>query len=518
MLDELTVALGAGNKVTEPRLEKIENALRPIFSSLPKNEYGNLENAGVRYALHRLFVLRHGMYVKGLEPQAMAWNESMSPTYILDDRVPAYVVSLFEKRLSGRGLGMHEIAILAATLEHLIHDEAQFRLTTAYNVRGFSVDAYLSSEELEAVVDTYMVIFLMGKDVANTTHAAIKRDEIAIAEVYPQWPQSQKFTRDVQRSVIAVAGSSPHFSNGMFSFTAALQIVEEIGDKFGSWQDYECRDLKAALVKLEDPGTGRVPLKRFYSGALGGGGQWQFTESVAYLRELGALDETAFHQHKSVMIPNYIYAPSNCLISSSLYSLCCHNECETLLGHLEREIAEPDATPARIIDIVRYLPSATEKAPRAISAELRGRLEEVASHHGGRVPLHGRLFGQWMHQAYPRECAFPHKAGTIKPKNVYEWAEVNGVASLSASREEIQRYTSEDVAGGRTVMWTAEEEELVMPTTAPPSGRGAWGRCGATLAALAALCLALWRSLGPVLATGAGAKCTLPMTEKSHFC
>merc|ERR1719436_1925561 len=167
MLDKLTVALGSGNKVTEPRLEKIESALRPIFLALPKNEHGNLEHTGVRYALHRLFVLRHGMYVKGLEPGSQGWNGTSSPTEVLDDRVPAYVQSLFEERLRGRGLGMHEVAILAATLEHLIHEEAQERLKAAYDVHAVSVETHLTAKEVETIVDTYMVMFLMGKSVAN---------------------------------------------------------------------------------------------------------------------------------------------------------------------------------------------------------------------------------------------------------------------------------------------------------------------------------------------------------------
>ena len=35
-------------------------------------------------------------------------------------------------------------------------------------------------------------------------------------------------------------------------------------------------------------------------------------------------------------------------------------------------------------------------------------MEQVASHHGGKVPLHGRLFAQWLHHAFPRECPYPH--------------------------------------------------------------------------------------------------------------
>merc|ERR1719195_1342181 len=146
------------------------------------------------------------------------------------------------------------------------------------------------------------------------------------------------------------------------------------------------------------------------------------------------------------MIPNYVNAPSNCLVSSGIYSICCQNECEALLGHLEREIAQPDATPSQIIDLVRYLPSATEKVPRAISAELHDRLIEVASHHNGRVPLHGRLFGQWMHHTYPRECPYPHKAGTTKPVGVDEWELERGADAAIATDEDMLHHVTSEPA------------------------------------------------------------------------
>ena len=46
----------------------------------------------------------------------------------------------------------------AASTARATIDEAQFRLTTAYNVR-FSVDAYLTLREPEIFIDTYVVIF-----------------------------------------------------------------------------------------------------------------------------------------------------------------------------------------------------------------------------------------------------------------------------------------------------------------------------------------------------------------------
>merc|ERR1719367_967463 len=129
-------------------------------------------------------------------------------------------------------------------------------------------------------------------------------------------------------------------------------------------------------MKLENKGTGRVLLKDFY-----GAGNWQFGESVDYLRQLGALDESDPNRLK-VLIANYINAPSNCIASSSFYSVCCIDECEALFGQLERALAAPEATPENIVKTVSALPSATVEAPRDLPIAMRGYLDEIAHYHG----------------------------------------------------------------------------------------------------------------------------------------
>merc|ERR1719210_1097048 len=100
----------------------------------------------------------------------------------------------------------------------------------------------------------------------------------------------------------------------------------------------------------------------------------------------------------------------NCLSASEFYASCCMNECDGILERSESRVAAPSAEPARIAEIVSSLPSDTVDAPRNLSAALLARLDEIALTHG-RVSLHGRLFAQWMHHAYPRECPFPHASG-----------------------------------------------------------------------------------------------------------
>merc|ERR1740121_3146554 len=100
---------------------------------------------------------------------------------------------------------------------------------------------------------------------------------------------------------------------------------------------------------------------------------------------------------------------------SNYFSVCCPDVCGILLDILERSIGQPSATPSRIIELVSALPSNTVVAPRQLSPVLLSRLDDIANLHGGRVPLHGRLFMQWMHHAFMRECPYPHAAGTTKP-------------------------------------------------------------------------------------------------------
>merc|ERR1719266_855213 len=235
-----------------------------------------------------------------------------------------------------------------------------------------------------------------------------------VLEVYPKWPETANFVREVRREVLDRSDADSH----SLSFNDTVKVVEEIGERYGRWQDRECRELKHDLMKLESQGTGRVLLKDFYGAAAGGA--WQFSESVNYLRQLGALDE-ADPARLKVIIANYINAPTNCVASSSFYSVCCIDECEALFGQLERVLAAPEVAPERIVEVISSLPSATVEAPRDIPATLRGYLNDIARYHGnGKVPLHARLFSQFMHHAYPRECNFPHITGTTSPKSLHD--------------------------------------------------------------------------------------------------
>merc|ERR1719231_304579 len=103
--------------------------------------------------------------------------------------------------------------------------------------------------------------------------------------------------------------------------------------------------------------TGRVPLSKFHNAALGS--EWRFSESAEYLRELGALDETSRWQGPQVIIPNYMQAASNCIVSTSHYLVCCVNRCESIMGEIEIAIDAPSASTKRILEVVGNMTAQT---------------------------------------------------------------------------------------------------------------------------------------------------------------
>jgi len=285
----------------------------------------------------------------------------------------------------------------------------------------------------------------------------------AMPQIFLAWNDTQKYVDGIRKSIMKEDAVED------VNFASVAKIVQTAGEEFGTFQDLECQQMVDTLVKMEYHGTGRVMLSDFYKPALEGA--WTFKESTAYLRSLGALDESDPNK-PSVMIANYVQAPSNCIASSGFYSVCCKNECEDLLGHLEENIGSPDAKPATIVSLVSNLPSRTVTSPQKLPASLLQRLEEIAVTHLGAVPLHGRLFAQWMHHVYPRECPYPHITGTIDAKLPAEWKTLNGNTG-TATDEEMKGHvelgakaTDSQVQGDLAVEdlmpWSHEEELIVV--------------------------------------------------------
>jgi hypothetical protein len=514
---EIEEALSLGGerwRAAQGRAVHIKEALRPTFASMPKNEHGKLGHAAVRYVLHRLFVSRHGWFIQGLHAEGEGGSEEGGPQ-LLHDQVPEHVQSLFERRVGQHGLGLEELTVLAATLEHLVHNEVSNHLNATFRLFDVSGGDSVQRDKALEILDAYMAIYIFGGNISAMPATQVRSLVRNIGEMYPTWPHTQEWVRTVYNETIP-----SNQRNGM-SFGDVVGVAEQVGERYGRWQNAECLDLKNKLEGYGDASTGRVRLADFYSGAVRDG-QWQFSESGAYLRELGALDESD-PTNPRVIIPNYINSPSNCVASSSYYSVCCINECEDLLGHLEEKVGSPEAKPSEISALIAALPSATRQAGRKLSAPLLAKLDEVAEHHGGRVPLHGRLFAQWMHLAYPMECPFPHVSGAVNSARAMDFTKMTG-QSATLNETEMKQHireapersadagAEEDVCGVATCgMWTMKEELIAGPVAAP----AARGRHGAASALVrGTIFLAAVVSFGLAALRTAGSACSVASIDK----
>jgi len=520
LLDEINEALGITN--LEGHLQSLEAELSPIFSALPKNSKGFLGHTTVRYALHRLFVERHGWFFRGLEPNGGAWNSS-SPTELLKDRVPAYIQSLIEEQLDGRGFTLRELTVLAASLEHLVRNEAEGRLKAAYEALGMSSTDAHPEYVFDEALDLFMMDFMIGGNFTVSNPEEVNEKKKNMKAVHLKWEEIRDFLRDVRKTIVA--------EESVIDFQQAKHIVTEVGQRFGRWQDTQCRALKDQLLTMGDRQVGRVPLSDFYKAALDGTVRG---EHIDYLRQLGSLDESVSNK-PTVVVANYINSPANCITSSGFYSVCCMNECEAILRNIEQSVAGPLAQPADIEKLVANMPSSTVSAPREISQALHGRLLQIAGQHDGDVPLHGRLFAQWLHHAYPRECPYPHLSGSIRPQTADEWMAESGRES-SSTREEMVEFVSN--AQGETRLnvddsdeevlvesdvelelpWSDEEELLVIRPTLPSeetsNKRGSATSVFRTLFFIVALTSMLWmvqqQLVGAVRAVRTSSKHQLP--------
>lgn len=357
--------------------------------------------------------------------------------------------------------------MFAAIYEDLVHNEASQQLLTLHRILEVPTTGGSSMELIRDVMHVHMMAYITSQLSISPTKEGIDTLKADINYVYPGWEGTAMWVDDM---IASVHHSERHLRNPFTAskrgdFASSLHMIEELTQRFGVYQDHECRELSDRLSAIEyAPGTGRVHLSDFWGpGTM----DWPFMESTDYLRFLGALDESD-PTNPTVVIPNYITGHSNCIAGSSFYAVCCRNVCNDLVAHLESSIADSHARPETLAELVSQLPSATVNAPRNLSADLLGRLSDIASRHGGKVPIHGRLFSQWMHHAYPTDCPYPHQAGASMPQLPDQWMNQTGVDAVAstedmehANRTAHNRRNSEPKV--MPLPWTQVEELLYVP-------------------------------------------------------
>lgn len=477
LVPQLDAEAQALTGLLQRRTKQLENALLPMYKSLPKNRQGNLTPQVARYALHRLFEQQHSWSVNGLRPARGTDAEADA-----FGQLPAPIVAT--------GISLENLAAIAAILEERIDKELVTQVKSTFGAMAFSERGEISASALDRLVDRYMTIYISGMREYNLTNEELVDQTEYMRTSTQDWPTTVKWYQEAaHEAVMAKKPCGPDADDCSFDFKASTDVLKEVVKRYGDYNGHECDRLKSTLLKMEDRKTGRVSLADFYKEGMSG--TWEFNEKAEYLRDLGTLDESVPGQPR-VIVANYVNSWVNCLTSSSLYSVCCRSACEDLMGHIERQVESPAASPEMLLQLVRSFKSNSVAVPHSISELSQTRLHKIAAKHDGKVPLHGRLFAQWLHHVIPQSCPFPHAAGATNPLTPDEWMKEKGHSAIKATKEEmIQAVNSvavgvsgvvrssgnvvddEDQDGERSVPWSDDEELLVIhiPATAAPEVR-----------------------------------------------
>jgi hypothetical protein len=474
--------MGCGGTVASDRLVAVEKLLTPMWRVLPKNEHGLVEWRMVRYLAHRYFMQQSSLLVRGFEPMRQVNASHLGTPDILGQGV---MQTALDESRSPRGFSLKDAVAMVTTLEQLVSDAESTLLETVYKQLRRAPQQRLGHDQLYEVAEAYMIHWMLGDQ--DDAIPILMKNKTLLAEVLPKWHDIKQFmagevkAMEFRRQRAPQPGHAEAALTGRFSFEEAHETVGGFTKRFASFWESECQVIKKSLVELDKTGTGRVPLKDFYG--ANADGEWRFGESEAYLRELGALDESSPWKGKQVIIPNYMQGASNCIVTTPHYLVCCVSECEAVLNEIEDHVGAPVAQPSVILSLVSNMTGLDDVAPE-LGATLKTQLLRIAETHGGSVPIHGRLFAQWLHYVFPRECPFPHKAGATSAATPAQFGE-----SFMASDVDIQGHAAtrnessaqgalEDVEEAQLMSQWSEEEELIadyaLHLKAPWAG-SSWG-------------------------------------------
>ncbi|CAE7322487.1 unnamed protein product [Symbiodinium pilosum] len=474
-------ALGCGGEVAPQKLRQLEAELDSTYATLPKNGAGRIDRRSLRYLTYRHFSQKYALVIRGFEPSRPS-NESLwAAAEVLSEKVPGYVENvLMSRHAEERGFDVRDAALLITTIEQLVFDSESALLTKVYEAQRKPLARSLGRPGIHQVLEAYLVHWLLGADEDGIQ--MLLNSERLRRKTFPHWDELVSFVHGQVKALDwEKSRDASGLSAGKYSFEDTHQIVGGITHSFASFWESECIEMKDQLIAMDPQRTGRVPLSKFYGTGLEA--DWRFAESEAYLRELGALDETG-RAGKQVIIPNYIQAASNCIVATNHYMVCCQNDCNPLLAELDRSLRSPTAEPQRILAVVRNMTSGSsieDEIDVRVDAAMVAQLEAIAASHGGEVPIHGRLFLQWLHYVFPRECPFPHKSGTTVHRAPLEF-QGEYVASQETMKAEASSLPSAELptlnaTNGTEVelQWMSqwsEEEELMAGYEG--AGKGRW--------------------------------------------
>jgi len=502
-----SAALGGHSDVQQAHLQYLRRKFSSTWKALAKNTDGNVDKRSLRYIVHRHFMQEYHLSIAGLEPAQV--NTSHEEVVLLTEFAPQFVREVLQEDVAQAGYSFEDIITMVAAIERMLEGTTRNIVSEAFEQSKCGSQDLLSVDDAMRVLEMYAGVWILGEVVTPTHDMSEDGQPEDIHENWEDildfiWGQIESF-QHFNRFSVADPQKSRTWNplRPMFSFEDIESIAARMTMEFGRYWEGECSRIKNLLVDMDGKGSGRVPLPEFYAAATRG--EWRFSESESYLRQLGALDETSSWSGPQLILTNYLQGSSNCIISADHYRVCCANECEYILDEIEEAVGGPLGDPQQIIRFVQHNVTASlESSGVRVMSKMRKQLQEIAAGNGGQIPIHGRLFAQWLHYVLPHQCPFPHKAGSTVALTPSQYGQ-DHVASMQEMREYVRDARSN--RGGSTVgqnderlsQWSHEEEHLSVHTQLSEEKHKPW----------------MWVYLPLLSALGVAAKFGLGQSDRS---
>jgi len=389
-----------------------------------------------------------------------------------------------ETRSKGQGLSYEYVVVMIASLERLAFLESVELLQHAYHLNGLSVTDEVNAAGVHEVLRSWLLLFRQGAN-ANLENIDLHLDFKIRMERVPSWHHLIEYEHDALMN-FDFANKDKHnpFESRWYTFQVTSNVVQELAHGYGKWQNGDCLAMKEHMMTLDHAGSGRVPLDLFY--AQPDESTYHFHESLDYLRSIGALDENS-GKTPQVRIANYVVGPTNCIARSAYYSVCCFNECENVMSEIEGKIMAPMASPEQLLRIVGNLSISriSETSPE-ITQAVKAKLTMIADRHNGAVPIHGRLFAQWLHFAFPYECPYPQQvsAEVLVPR---QYSDGRAAASADEKKMHMEAGLKSEPSVSEPSMSSWSDDEVLPLFDHPVHSSERHGVCGWILGTLAKL-------------------------------
>jgi hypothetical protein len=465
--EAVAAALGSVHDFNRGHLGEVRDNFIITWQAIAKNKYGRIDRRTLRYVVHRYLLKMRSVSIIGLEP--LQSGMSSVDGSLLTLHAPEYLQKVLNESDQVDGFSLDDTVAMIAMLEELVTRAGHQRLDVMFSEKKWPTSR-IQSDLLQSALQTYLVRWIMGNDTESIR--ILEANRHALRETFEDWDGMVELVKgrilQFKRSRAAQLWKNQPESTGRmtwhpfgqdFSFQDVQSLAGDLVLTFGRYWHAECERVKTSLQIMDYSMTGRVKLADFHHAASQG--EWRFSESREYLRSLGALDESSTALGPRVIIPNYLQSASNCIVGDEHYRVCCANDCESVMTEIEESVQSPTASAGKLLDLVRHMTFNLEDDQPKIPSALRQQLIDIAETHHGQIPIHGRLFAQWLHYVFPRDCPFPHKGGTVSSLAPHEFGNgfmvSNAELDSLAGRQHNASVESIDVEEWMT-QWSNEED------------------------------------------------------------